>query len=328
MEIVAFDPDDAGATAAYAEVFNAANLATAPWRDPETPESIAGYLRYSWDLEPGTPYLGRVDGQVVAVGTIETTERDNQHFAWFDLSVRPDHQRRGHGSALLAHLEAEATRRGRTMGGFAADEHPALDGFAAHHGYERAYVEVERRQYLAEVDWPAVDAAYDAALPHAADYAFERHRFPTPAEDLAELAEVTAVINDAPTDDLAIEDEVYTADRVRDYEAAQLGRGHRMYRVVARHRGSGALAGHTVVGAEGARPGVGGQHDTAVSPDHRGHRLGLLLKVEMLRWLREVEPELDHIDTGNAGSNAHMIAINELLGYRVMARVPGYQRTL
>lgn len=327
MEIVEFGPDDAAAVAAYAEVFNAANALTAPWRDPETPASMAGYLRYGWDREPGVPYLGRVDGEVVAIGLLEVTERDNRHFAWFDLTVVPDRRRRGHGSAMLAHLVAEARRRGRTTAGMGADDHPALEGFAKHHGYDLAYVEVERRQYLERIDWPAVTAAYDAALPYAQDYTFERRGFPSPPGELAEIAELTAAINDAPTDDLDLEDEVYTADRIRDYETAQLGRGHRMYRVVARHR-DGHLAGHTVVGVESDRPGVGGQHDTAVAPGHRGHRLGLLLKVEMLRWLQEAEPDLDHVDTGNAGTNAHMIAVNELLGYEVMSPVACYQRAL
>lgn len=328
MEIIRFGPEDAGAVAAYAGVVNAANAQTSPWRDAETPEFLVGEFRYSWDLEPPTPYLGRVAGEVVAVGSIETTERDNRHFAWLDLSVHPDHQRHGHGSTMLAHLEAEAVRRGRTLAGFGADEHDALAGFAKRHGYRQAYVEVNRRQYLADVDWPALEAAAEEAEPGAADYVLERRGFPTPESELDEVAELTAAINDAPTEDLDIEDEVYDAARIRDYETAQLGRGHRMYRVVARHRDSGALAGHTVVGVEAARPELGGQHDTAVSPSHRGHRLGLLLKVEMLRWLREAEPQLDHIDTGNAGSNDHMIGINELLGYRVMAPLVAYQREL
>ena len=40
------------------------------------------------------------------------------------------------------------------------------------------------------------------------------------------------------------------------------------------------------------QPHVGGQGDTAVARHHRGHRLGLLLKIDMIRWLAEVEPQL------------------------------------
>ncbi len=50
-------------------------------------------------------------------------------------------------------------------------------------------------------------------------------------------------------------------------------------------------------------------------PEHRGHRLGLLLKVENLRWVRREAPHLTRLDTWNANDNPHMIAINEALGY-------------
>ena len=135
-------------------------------------------------------------------------------------------------------------------------------------------------------------------------------------------------INDAPTDDLDIEDEVYSPERVRAYEEAQLGRGLRLFRVLARHRGSGALAGHTVVVVDGERPELGEQHDTSVVGAHRGHRLGLLLKSDMNLWLREVQPQLAEVTTWNAESNDHMIGVNEALGYRIVGRQLEFQRAL
>ena len=64
----------------------------------------------------------------------------------------------------------------------------------------------------------------------------------------------------------------------------------------------------------------GDQHDTSVLRDHRGHRLGLLLKTEMLRWLSDAEPALARIDTWNDEGNAHMFAVNERLCYRRSSR--------
>ena len=52
-------------------------------------------------------------------------------------------------------------------------------------------------------------------------------------------------------------------------------------------------------------------------PKHRGHRLGLLVKIAMLDLLAAHQPAVRHIETGNAGGNAHMIAINEQLGFTV-----------
>ena len=105
--------------------------------------------------------------------------------------------------------------------------------------------------------------------------------------------EAVSAINDAPLDDLEIEDEVFDADRVRQYEQGQLMGGRRLYRVLARHRDTGVVAGHTVVVVDADRPRFAGQHDTTVVRAHRGHRLGLLLKADMMRWPRDVE-QLSH----------------------------------
>ena len=80
---------------------------------------------------------------------------------------------------------------------------------------------------------------------------------PTPTSCWPTLAEATAAINDAPLDDLEIEDEVFTADRVRAYERAQLDSGYRFYRIIARHRATGEIAGLTVVTVDSENPCVG-----------------------------------------------------------------------
>ena len=55
---------------------------------------------------------------------------------------------------------------------------------------------------------------------------------------------------------------------------------------------------------------------TVVDPAHRGHRLGLAVKLANLRYALGHEPALRVIDTWNAAANRHMIAINEALGFR------------
>ena len=50
---------------------------------------------------------------------------------------------------------------------------------------------------------------------------------------------------------------------------------------------------------------------------HRGHRLGLLLKIDMMRWLAEAEPQVEVIETWNNVDNDFMIKVNEALGYRL-----------
>ncbi|HWD82179.1 MAG TPA: GNAT family N-acetyltransferase, partial [Kribbella sp.] len=149
-----------------------------------------------------------------------------------------------------------------------------------------------------------------------------------PDDMLEGMVAVVESINDAPKDDLDQEDDVFTPERLRAYEEAQLKSDRTVYRVIARAKDTGELAGHTVVAVERERPHLGEQHDTAVSRDHRGHRLGALLKSAMLLWLREQEPALTQIDTWNAESNNHMISINEALNYHIVARFLDYQKTL
>ena len=62
------------------------------------------------------------------------------------------------------------------------------------------------------------------------------------------------------------------------------------------------------------------QWDTIVAGAHRGHRLGLLTKTANLQLLRQAQPEVRWINTWNAESNAHMVGINERLGFQPMER--------
>ena len=88
---------------------------------------------------------------------------------------------------------------------------------------------------------------------------------------------------------------------------------------MARHRESGAPAGITLLCLHELRPAIAAQEDTSVLAGHRGHRLGLRLKLAMLDWLRTERPDVDAADTWNAPGNAPMIAINEALGCRKVA---------
>ena len=63
-----------------------------------------------------------------------------------------------------------------------------------------------------------------------------------------------------------------------------------------------------------------------MSRAHRGRRLGLLLKIDMMRWLAEAEPQLEVLETWNNADNRFMISVNELLGYRLSATYATYER--
>lgn len=295
---------------------------------PGTPRGLANYFRYGWDLNPPEAYLAREDGAAVGIMKLELPQYDNTNQAWIELFVHPDHRGRGVGSALVEFAEQRTRELGRTVLGYGELDLPKADAFARRHGFEAKAVEVNRMQDLTTLDYTAVQDLYDTSLAAASGYELVRITGPLPDELLEDMVVLTASINDAPKDDLDMEDDVYSPERLRAYEQAQLKSDHSIYRVIAREKTTGALAGHTTITVERERPQIGEQNDTAVSRAHRGHRLGALVKSAMLLWMREQEPALARLDTWNAESNNHMIGINKALNYRIVARAIDYQKTL
>lgn len=320
MEIHRFGPDQHADVRAALEIGNAATAVDAPWEYPRLLERFEVMVRKGWDGEPPQAYLGTVDGHPVSTSLLFTSERDNTHLAWLVLSVHPECRRRGYGSLMFERMVEEVRALGRTSIATDGWDSDRTRRFAKKFGLEVRSQAIQRRQHLAEIDLDDIRCLYDEAAAVASEYELMRVAGRTPPELVDVVVELAAAINDAPTDDLDIEDEVFSAERLAAAEDASVARGDREYRVIARHRDSGAPAGHTAVSVETHRPTLAHQEDTAVARAHRGHRLGLLLKADMLLWLADAEPQLEVVDTWNAESNDHMIAVNETLGYRVMGR--------
>jgi GNAT superfamily N-acetyltransferase len=320
MEIRRFSPDDTADVRASMDILNAASATDASWEHPWLEPMYEQMLRFGWDGEPPAAYLGLVDDRPVGTSLLFTSERDNRHLAWVRVAVPPECRRRGYGSVLFGRMAEEAKAAGRTSIGADGWESERTRAFAQRFGLDVRSRAVQRRQHLAEVGPDSLHRLSDEAARAAQDYELVRLRGRTPPEMVDAVVALAAAINDAPTDDLDIEDEVFSPERLEAYETSAEARGQRLYRVLARHRETGDPAGHTVIAVDAHRPSIGHQHDTAVARAHRGHRLGQLLKADMLLWLADAEPQLETVDTWNAESNDHMIAVNEALGYRVMGR--------
>ena len=328
LEIHRFSPDDADDVRTSLGIINAVSAADSPWEHPWLADRFQTFLERGWDGEPPVGYLASVDGHPVGNAFVFYSERDNTHLGWTWLAILPEERRKGHGSRLFEFLVEEIKAAGRTSVGTDGWESERALGFAARFGLEKKSQAIMRRQHLREIEPGHLQKLYDEAAEAARDYELVRIVGRTPEHLVDAMVELVSAINDAPTDDLDIEDEVFTPERLAAYEEATLAKNSRLYRLVARHKETGALGGHTVIAVEAQRPSIGDQHDTAVAQAHRGHRLGLLLKAGMLLWLAEAEPQLETVDTWNAESNDHMIAVNEALGYRVMGRELQFQKSL
>lgn len=332
MDLTWLDPDhlDERDVAAAVAMLEAARCVDAPFEAGTTLTPYLAELRHGYTGVPPEVALAR-DGQARVVGLLRVwypRRWDNTHLAAVQVTVDPLARRRGYGRALFEHGVARARALGRRLLLSSCIDGSAGVDFLDAMGLERAMEEVIRQLDVAELDLRVLEREREAAQAHAIGYELIRLPAPSPEQMLTGIAAMASAINDAPTGTLEVEDEVFPPERIQAYEKAQLAGDRRLYRVVARHRDSGEIVGHTVAAVHRERPWFALQHDTSVRSTHRGHRLGLLLKIEMLRWLREREPQLRRMDTGNAADNGHMIAVNDALGYRVVGRRIEWQRHL
>ena len=90
----------------------------------------------------------------------------------------------------------------------------------------------------------------------------------------------------------------------------------------------GRLVGYTSIQLPEDPPHLAFQHDTLVTREHRGHGLGLALKLANLRVLAERLPQVRTVRTWNAAENAHMLAVNTAMGFRPSGHLCTWQRHL
>jgi GNAT superfamily N-acetyltransferase len=255
------------------------------------------------------------DGKVAGGYGLALPRLDNTHMAWlFPLVVRPERRGRGLGRALFEHAVERAGARGRRL---LLTETPATGvgaRFARACGMTVSLVEARHTLDLRTADWGALERL----LPQVEGYSLEQWIGPARPELLPDLATLMGGMNDAPRDADA-EDAIFSLERVRDHEESIPAAASTCYTTLARREADGAPAAFTRVYLDADRSGGwGNQADTMVLREHRGRRLGLLVKLANLLWLREREPRLERIITWNATSNTHMIAINEAMGFEVL----------
>lgn len=272
-------------------------------------------------------WLAREGRELVGYGLARLPVEDNQDAAHLGGFVHPAARRRGVGRALMAEalqLTAAEGRKKIYAGAWQGCEGgPALEamGFSAD-GLIRNAV---RRIDLHHTPHGVWQHLYDDALGHAADYELVHLVGPTPDELLDDMVTLHAAINDAPLHDPEAEEDCWDANRVRAYDNAMAGRRQTVYRVMARHRRTGEWAGLSMLCVDEFQPSIAFQEDTSVVRAHRGHRLGLLMKADMLSWISAERPEVSASDTWNATTNHHMIAVNERLGATVVAHHQMYR---
>ena len=275
----------------------------------------------------------------VVLGDLNLPLLDNVDNAVVNVCTRPTFRRQGHGTAMLQHLTERARVHGRTrlIGeiceplpiGDRTPVQPAGVLFANRTGARPVTSEVRRLLRIGELDDAHLSRLKEDAIAHSRDYSLIQWEGPAPAEFIDDLVVLNARMTiDAPLEELDWEPEQWTPDRYREREQRVAASGQIVLCTAARHEPSGQIVALTDIGVATAQPDIAYQWATIVLPSHRGHRLGMLVKLANLEFLRTSRPAVQMLNTWNAAINDHMVAINEAVGFRAVERWREWQLEL
>ncbi|MGR0158956.1 GNAT family N-acetyltransferase [Paenarthrobacter nitroguajacolicus] len=284
-------------------------------------------------------FLARLNGTPVGSGTLTLPLSENTTTAGVDVLVNAAHRRRGIGTRILDVLEQMARARDRVSfdafcseplrllipggalleaksgtGGVPLDS--ASTAFALRHGYSLEQVETNSTLALPVEEALLQDLEKQAGR-RAAGYSFIGWQDRCPDDLVDAFARLKGLMStEVPIAGLGWEGEEWDANRVRLEESTWLAGGIASTAAVARNDATGELVAYTTLTHREATPGMVYQEDTLVAPGHRGHRLGMLIKIANLRRIDELWPAATSVMTWNANENRHMLAINIALGFK------------
>jgi GNAT superfamily N-acetyltransferase len=273
-------------------------------------------------LDPDTPHggerrllqLGRVDGRPVGAVQLGVPVVDNVTSCSVDVRVAPADRRHGHGRALLSSALEAVAGLGRTRLFFEVpSSYTGGPGIA-----EPMLREVGARPVLREVRrlLDLTQTPPTAPPPPPPGYRLVQWLDRVPDElvdDMAYLMHRMSV--DVPLGEMDWEPEIWDAERYRSREAESLAQGRTQLATLVVSEDTGHAVGFTEIAVSRYEPETAYQWETLVVRAHRGHGLGLVLKAHNHALLADRSPQTRWLNTWNAESNTHMIAINEQLGF-------------
>jgi GNAT superfamily N-acetyltransferase len=312
-------------------------------------------------LELADPYerqvilVAKVGSQIVGAVDIALPLTENLDMAEFTLDILPEFQRQGVGRQLLLAAEHLARSEGRTL--ILVDtNHPG----ASLHEFERAQLEPGSGQGFVplasrEVEFARrtgytlqhIEQFSSCALPLdsklVADLQAEagaanngRYRLHHWTDSCPDewLEAVAALENQAGADvDPSLQtpedqDMVFDGGILREAEAVTMAQGRRTVVTAVEHLDTGTLVGLTTISVLAHRPDVVFQDDTLVLQEHRGNKLGLLIKVANMERLAEQFPDARVIYTWNAPENRYLLTVNHQLGFTTAGVTGIWQKEL
>jgi GNAT superfamily N-acetyltransferase len=284
--------------------------------DPPTPcAELAAHLFAPAPHRRVHAWLATVDGSAVgAAMSDQDLDGVNEAVVELDAMTDPARRRQGVATGLVrAVLPVIAADGATSLLGWTGSD--ASAAFCEALGMTHRADERCSRLRVAEVDPEQQQRWVDDGPVSAPGYHLEGWVGVVDDGRAEVLAQALGAMVDAPLDDIDWEPQALSAARQRERELSWERMGYDIVTTLAvAPDGSGAGASQILVSR--FRPPIGQQADTGVVAQHRGHRLGHWLKASNLRRALEHQPALEVLETYNAESNPHMLAINVDMGFR------------
>lgn len=301
------------------------------WTRPWTYDEMVQEFTEPDPQERCEPYVAIDEGRVVGAAVQWFFLSDNTSKTWLEVFVDPVERRRGIGGQLVEYAVERARAEGRTEitgeSSFSFEERETSGTlrFAERHGFAVANMQIKRRLVL-PVDEALLEKLAAEAAEHQGDYVLESFVHGVPDELLPSFCDLENVlVVEAPSGDSEWEPESVTPELFKERLAKLAAVNRTRYTTLAR-LGQQVVALSDIVVTKGEERA--NQWSTIVDRAHRGHRLGMAVKVANLRQVVAAHPELIGVQTENAESNSQMVGINEQMGFRAVAVEPMFQRRL
>lgn len=311
-----------------------------------TPEALLPILRSRKERTTAV-WTVRVEGEMVGRTVIDIPHEEGSRVAIASIELHPRVWGRGIGTAILPHVEAFARLHDRTViqnwteqpasegprlqarTGFGSvpDDHVAR--FLVRHGFSLEQVYRVSRLKIDPETVRHAEQLRDQARASSPDYRVIRWMLPTPPEHVDGYAWLKSRMStDAPSADLEADEEVWDAERLIESEKRVAEMGQIIQVTVAQHVGTGELSAFTELRIGPDLGATTHQHDTLVLKEHRGHRLGQLVKCDALLSWTGLAPESRDVITYNAEENRPMLSINEAMGFTAIAYEGAWKKEL
>jgi GNAT superfamily N-acetyltransferase len=303
----------------------------AHWRDPHS---------------PFTMFVARVDGEIVALATIETNAGETDT-SWLSVQVLPEFRACGIGTALAERVEQTVRNEGKRkaiayvggadlggerltsptgFGSIAVDSRETR--FLQRRGYR--FEQVERMSRLPLPMNGLDESLRDAVAASGPEYVVHTWERRIPDRWIPDMAVlITRMSTDAPSAGLEEPEDVWTPERLAEHdERVAREQPRNRLTAAAEHVQSGELVAFSDLSVPPQSHRAAMQYATLVLREHRGHKLGMLVKVSNLVQFATKYPGYPSILTFNAEENRHMLDVNEALGFVPIAYEGAWRKDL